>query len=158
MHTEHLQNVRSTRVFTGWLVAIAVTSLLVLAFAGTGVLSGGAEYVGTLIAVIVGFWAGGFFAGFRAIEAPILHGVGIGLTSLVVWAALNVVVAVAFDGIGWTGLTPSLAVGLMLAQIAAAVVGALLGYNVALRGKPGLSEHEPLEDRPGGAAQGGGRG
>jgi hypothetical protein len=57
------------------------------------------------------------------------------------------VVAVVFDGIGWTGLTPARAVGLLLAQIAAAVVGALLGYNVALRGKPGLSEHEPLPDR-----------
>jgi hypothetical protein len=150
MHTEHLQNVRSTRVFTGWLVAIAVTSLLALAFAGTGVLGSGTTYMstlGSLIAVVVGFWAGGFFAGFRAIEAPILHGVGIGLTSLVVWAVLNIVVAVAFRGIGWTGLTPALAVGLMLAQIAAAVVGALLGYNVALRGKPGLSEHEPLPDR-----------
>lgn len=150
MHTEHLQNVRSTRVFTGWLVAIAVTSLLALAFAGTGALGSGADTVSTLssvIAVVVGFWAGGFFAGFRAIEAPILHGVGIGLTSLVVWAALNVVVAVAFDGIGWTGMTPSLAVGLMLAQIAAAVVGALIGYNVALRGKPGLSEHEPQDGR-----------
>jgi hypothetical protein len=150
MHTEHLQNVRTTRVFTGWLVAIAVTSLLALAFAGTGVLGSDATSmttVGSLIAVIVGFWAGGFFAGFRAIEAPILHGVGIGLTSLVVWAVLNIVVAVAFRGIGWTGLTPALAVGLMLAQIAAAVVGALLGYNVALRGKPGLSEHEPLPDR-----------
>jgi hypothetical protein len=150
MHTEHLQNVRTTRVFTGWLVAIAVTSLLALAFAGTGVLGSGTTYMstlGSLIAVVVGFWAGGFFAGFRAIEAPILHGVGIGLTSLVVWAVLNIVVAVAFRGIGWTGLTPALAVGLMLAQIAAAVVGALLGYNVALRGKPGLSEHEPLPDR-----------
>jgi hypothetical protein len=150
MHTEHLQNVRSTRVFTGWLVAIAVTSLLALAFAGTGVLGSGTTYMstlGSLIAVVVGFWAGGFFAGFRAIEAPILHGVGIGLTSLVVWAVLNIVVAVVFDGIGWTGLTPALAVGLLLAQIAAAVVGALLGYNVALRGKPGLSEHEPLPDR-----------
>jgi hypothetical protein len=34
---------------------------------------------------------------------------------------------------------------LLLAQFAAAIVGALLGYNIALRGEPGLSEHEPID-------------
>jgi hypothetical protein len=34
---------------------------------------------------------------------------------------------------------------LLLAQLVAAMVGALLGYNIALRGEPGLAEHEPVD-------------
>ena len=148
MHTEHLQNVRATRVLAGWLVAIAVTSLAGLVLVGFQ-LSDVTSQVGTawtILAVVVGFWAGGFFAGFRALQAPVLHGVAIGLTTLVVWVLVNVIVGVAFHTAGWTGLTARLAVALILAQIAAAVVGALMGYNLALRGKPGLSEHEPVPD------------
>lgn len=36
MHTEHLQNVHTARVLAGWLVAIAVTSLIILALIGLG--------------------------------------------------------------------------------------------------------------------------
>ncbi|MGH7578356.1 MAG: hypothetical protein ACREM1_24980 [Longimicrobiales bacterium] len=148
MHTEHLQNVHTARVLAGWLVAIAVTSLIILALIGLGLLEGVAN-AGTfwsLIAVLAGFFAGGFFAGFRAIEAPILHGAAIGLTSLVVWVAVNLITSVTLPDFGWQRLTPSLAVALLLVQLAAAVVGALIGYSVALRGRPGLSEHEPLPD------------
>lgn len=148
MHTEHLQNVRTTRVLAGWLVAIAVTSLIILGLVGLGLLEGVAV-TGTfwsLIAVLAGFFAGGFFAGFRAIQAPILHGVAIGLTSLVVWAAANLVTILTLPDFGWQSLTPSLTVAILFVQLFAAVIGALLGYNLALRGKPGLSEHEPLPD------------
>lgn len=148
MHTEHLQNVRTTRVLAGWLVAIAVTSLVILALIGLGLLQGVAD-AGTfwsLIAVLAGFFAGGFFAGFRAIQAPVLHGVAIGLTSLVMWVAVNLITSVTLPDFGWQSLTPSLAITMLLVQLVAAVVGALLGYNLALRGKPGLSEHEPLPD------------
>lgn len=146
MHTEHLQNVRFTRVLAGWLVAVAVTSLVTLALIGLGFLADatGAGTLWSLLAVLVGFWAGGFFAGFRAIEAPILHGIGIGLSSLVAWAAVNVITSLVLPGFDWQRLTPTLAVALLLVQLAAAVIGALIGYNVALSGKPGLSEHEPL--------------
>jgi hypothetical protein len=101
--------------------------------------------VASVLAVIVGFWIGGFFAGFRALEAPILHGIGIGLTSLVAWAGLNAVVALVTPGVQWEALTPGRTAAILLAQIAAAVIGALMGYNVALRGKPTLEEHEPLD-------------
>ena len=148
MHTEHLQNVRVVRVLAGWLVGIAVTSLAVLAAIGIPMLSDGTgqlDTVSSILAVAAGFWAGGFFAGFRAMEAPILHGVGMGLMSLVAWAGLNAVASLLFPGVVWEALTPGLAVALLLIQIVAAVLGALMGYNVSTRGKPGLSEHEPIE-------------
>ncbi|MGH7507244.1 MAG: hypothetical protein ACRELX_16430 [Longimicrobiales bacterium] len=147
MHTEHLQNVRAVRVLAGWLVAIAVTSLAALAAIGIPMLQDGVGDIGTLasiIAVAVGFWVGGFFTGFRALQAPILHGTAMGLTSLVAWVGVNLVASLLFPGVVWEELTPGLAVALLLIQIIAAVVGALMGYNVATRGKPGLSEHEPV--------------
>jgi hypothetical protein len=142
MHTEHLQNVRYGWVIAGWLIAIAVVSVVVFIFEASGLVgAGGArDALASLISVVAGFGAGGFFAGFRALEAPILHGVGIGLTSLVVWVAVNLIATTLLDAVGWQSLTPAFAVGLVLVQVVAAVVGALLGYNVAVRGKPGLSE------------------
>jgi hypothetical protein len=143
MHTEHLQNVTFGRVAAGWLVAIAITSLAALAFISMGVLSDEPTAGNTwwsVIAVLIGFFAGGFFAGFRAIQAPILHAVCMGLLSMVVWFALNALAALFFDAWDWPSLTAEMTVALLLAQLAAAVVGALLGYNIALRGAPGLSE------------------
>jgi len=147
MHTEHLQNVRAGRVLGGWLISIAITSLAMLAAVGVARLLRPDESelgpVSSLIAVVVGFWLGGFSTGFRALQAPILHGVGIGLTSLVVAAGLNAVLSLVRGDTLLAGVTPGLTVALLLAQIAAAVLGALMGYNVALRGKPSLAEHEP---------------
>ena len=143
MHTEHLTNVSPGRVVAGWLVAAAVTSLIAFALMALGRIGEDANGAGTwwsLLAVLAGFFAGGFFTGFRAIQAPILHAVGIGLMSLVVWAVLNAVAALFFRDWSWSSLTPQLTVALLLAQIVAATIGALLGYNLALRGEPGLTE------------------
>jgi hypothetical protein len=147
VHTEHLQNVSIGTVVGGWLVAIAVSSLLVLVFVASGLFEGdGGETLWTSMAVVIGFWAGGFFAGMRAMQAAILHGVAIGLMSIVVWFVLNALAALFFPDVGWEALTPGLTVGLLFAQIAAAVPGALMGYNLALRGKPSLEEHPPEPD------------
>jgi hypothetical protein len=148
MHTEHLQNVTLSRVVAAWLVAAAVTSLAALALISMGLLTEDSTAANTwwsIVAVLLGFFAGGFFAGFRAIEAPILHAAAIGMMSLVVWFVLNALVAVFFESWTWLSFTPQLAAGMLLGQIVAAIVGALLGYNIALRGRPGLSEHEPLQ-------------
>jgi hypothetical protein len=147
MHSEHLQNVGIARVAMGWLVAAAMASLVALALLAAGLLHEETTPANTwwsMVAVAVGFFAGGFFAGFRAIQAPILHAVGIGLMSLVVWAGLNALATLLAWQLGWTALTPQFAVALLLVQLVAAVIGALLGYNLALRGKPGLREHEPI--------------
>ena len=143
MHTEHLTNVSAGRVVAGWLVAAAVTSLIAFALMALGRIGEDANAAGTwwsLLAVLAGFFAGGFFTGFRAIQAPILHAIAIGLTSLVVWAVLNALAAVFFRDWNWSSLTPQLTVALLLGQIVAAMIGALLGYNLALRGEPGLTE------------------
>jgi hypothetical protein len=144
MHTEHLQNVSVGSVIGGWLVAIAVTSLMVFVFeaSGFGTQGGTANSLATLVAGSVGFGAGGFFTGFRTRRAPVLHGIAIGLTSIVVWVAVNLVATIMgfpYD----PGLGAALAIGVLLAMISAAAIGALIGYNLVLRGKPGLSEDYP---------------
>ena len=145
MHTEHLQNVGFGRVAVGWLVAVAITSLVLLALAAFGLLPLAGE--GTwwsVLAAAVGFFGGGFFAGFRAMQAPILHGVAIALLTLVAWLAFNLA-AFGFAGVErWHALTATLTIAIVLVMVVAAVVGALLGYNQAVTGKPGLSEHEPV--------------
>ena len=143
MHSEHLQNVRPGRVAAGWLVAVAVTSLVFLVLVAVAPLDSGQtrlEAFHTLVAVTLGFGAGGFFTGFRGMEAPALHGVAVGITSLVVWFVLNVLTVALAQAGAWYGLGPALAAAILFLQMAAAVIGALLGYNLALRGKPGLSE------------------
>lgn len=144
MHTEHLQNVRPARVGAGWLVAVAVTSLILLTFAAAGLIDAEGATGGTLrslAATAAGFLVGGWFTGARTVEAPILHGAAIGLTSLVGWFVVNAVVSLLFPSVlVWVALTPSLTVLVLLVQMAAAVVGALLGYNMALRGKVSLRE------------------
>ena len=147
MHTEHLQNVAAWRVIAGWLVAAAIASLVALALLSAGLLHEETTASNTwwsMIAIAVGFFAGGFFAGFRAIQAPILHALGIGLTSLIVWFLLNALAALLVPEWRWPTMTPQFAVAVLLVQMLAAIIGALLGYNIALRGKPGLSEHEPI--------------
>lgn len=148
MHTEHLQNVSLARVTAGWLVAAAITSLAALALISMGVLteeSTGANTWWSTLAVMIGFFAGGFFAGFRAIQAPILHAAGMGLMSLLVWFVLNALAVLFFRSWEWPSLTAEMTVAFLVAQLVAAMIGALLGYNMALSGEPGLSEHEPTE-------------
>lgn len=142
MHTEHLQNVHAGWVAAGWLVAAAVTSLIFLVLASVQLIGNdsGTQALWAVVAVAFGFWAGGFFIGTRAIEAPILHGIAIGLASLVAWFLLNLLVGLAFRMSYWSSLTPTLTAALMLEQMVAAVAGAWVGHRIALRGETGLSE------------------
>jgi hypothetical protein len=147
MHTEHLQNVRPTRVVAGWLVAAASTSLALFALIGMGLMNEDPTAANTwwsVVAVAAGFFAGGFFAGLRAVQAPILHAFAMGLMSLIVWFMLNALATLFFSAWSWSGLTPQVAIGILLTQWAAAMVGALIGHNLALRGRPGLTEQEPI--------------
>lgn len=131
MHTEHLQNVHPVRVLAGWLVAVAATSALVFGFIVLGFMDdtgGPRETLGAVLAVGLGFLVGGLFTGYRTVEAPILHGIGLGLTSLAAWAILNLAVAVASFGSGdWSGLDTTAALTVLLTQILAAVAGCWLG-------------------------------
>lgn len=141
MHTEHLQNVRASLIAAGWLIALAVTSLLFLALAGAGAVDpndtesrSGALWA--LATVGAGFFVGGFVAGFRALHAPILHGLGIGIASLVAWFALNLLVLLLPGGATWEALPPLLSASLLLEQMILAIAGAWIGYRIALRDQP----------------------
>jgi hypothetical protein len=133
MHTEHLQNVRPVRVLAGWLVAIAVVSIVVFGFILVGLMgeSGPADTVWTMTAVAAGFMVGGWFIGYGTLEAPILHGIALGLTSLLAWVVVNAVVVVGFRGVEWEGLTATAALSVILTQMIAGVVGCWVGVRGA---------------------------
>lgn len=143
MHTEHLENVHPGWVAAGWLVAAAVTSLIFLVLVSLGLLGGAdstTESLWAVVAVALGFWVGGFFIGTRSIDAPILHGIAIGLASLVVWFLLNLLINLALRPPGWSALTPTLTAALLLEQVVVAVAGAWVGHRIAMRGETRLSE------------------
>lgn len=129
MHTEHLQNVRPGWIVAGWLIAVAVTSVAVFMFVLLGFTgdSGPRDTAWAVLAVAAGFLVGGWFTGYSTQEAPILHGVAIGLMSLVAWVALNTAMVVAFRGAEWEALTAAATVAVIFAQIVAAVVGCRVG-------------------------------
>lgn len=130
MQTEHLQNVRPSWVAFGWFAAAAVTGLALVGLSVVGLVhptaDSGSGWV--LLAVLVGFFCGGWLVGWRTGEAPVLHGVGIGLFSLVVWFLANLLAGV-LDAAEWTGLNPTVAAATLLLQIAAAVFGAWYGTH-----------------------------
>ncbi len=132
MHTEHLQNVRPSWVAFGWFLSAAATALAVFAMIAAGLL--GAEEGSPLpvfAAVALGFAVGGWFTGLRVGLAPILHGVGIGLFSLLVWFLANALLGEPLGTTAWRGLSPATSAGLLLLQIAAAGAGARLGSRGA---------------------------
>lgn len=149
MHTEHLGNVHPMWIASGWLVAVAVTSLIALVLVSLGLPGAAAadtqsEVVWALVALALGFFVGGFSIGYRAIDAPILHGVGIGIASLVAWFPVNVLIDLVFDIGPWEPLTPAVTVTLLLVQMTAAVGGTWLGHRLAETGRsqPGASAAE----------------
>lgn len=130
MHTEHLQNVRPTWVAFGWFLGAAAFSLVFFALVAVGLLqddggAGGGIWI--LMAMFLGFMAGGYFTGLRVGAAPILHGVAIGLFSVVVWFVANLVAGETLDASAWSSLAPEFAAGVILLQIFAAAMGARIG-------------------------------
>jgi hypothetical protein len=133
MHTEHLNNVRLGFVLAGWAIAICATSLFVFILIATGIqssLSSDGRYIAD--AVALGFAAGGAFVGFMTSLAPILHGIMMGLVSLVVWALVNVITSFVAPDFTYTALTSQWTVAVVLVQILAAILGARFGYRFAV--------------------------
>jgi hypothetical protein len=135
MRSEHLSNVHPGWAALGWVVAVAVTALVHLVLVGTGLLPvGGGEAFGGVVAVGLGFFAGGLLVGLRWSEAPILNGTAIALLSVALWF-VSVLVApgpiVDHLRLGDSALT----LGSVLLQLCAAVAGALMGRSAVLRGR-----------------------
>jgi hypothetical protein len=140
MRTEHLQNVHLGWVTAGWLIAAAVASLVVMLFAAIGIVGpdGSVGPAWTIVAVVLGFYVGGMFTGFRSIDAPILHGIAIGIYTLVAWLVLNLVASL-LAGAPWQKLSPTAAAAALLLQMAAAVAGAWTAHVIELRGGPDVT-------------------
>ena len=130
MHTEHLNNVRPSWVAFGWFLSAAATGAAIIGLLALGLLpwddtSSGNGWL--IPAFFVGFFVGGWFTGLRTGAAPILHAVGIGLFSLVVWLIANLFFGEATDATAWKALPPALTAGLLLLQMVAAALGAWIG-------------------------------
>jgi len=134
MHSEHLRNLHPGWVVGGWLVAIAVTSAVYLAMVGIGVLPDGpGTTVGVVIAMAVGFFAGGLFVGVRWSDAPILHGGAITLLSVLVWFGGSVAAPGSVQA--WSGQARTV-LGVILLQLGAAVIGGWMGRRLVRGPEP----------------------
>lgn len=141
MRTEHLQNVHLGWVAAGWLVAAAVTCAVFFVLTALDVVNPSVSLpVGwSVVAVAIGFYVGGLFMGFMSMEAPVLHGIAVGIFTLVAWFVLNVLAVLVFPDAGWSALPPATAAGLLLLQMVVAVAGAWTGHVIAQRGGPDLT-------------------
>jgi hypothetical protein len=132
MHTEHLENVKLGRVGFGWFLSVAVTGVLFFALTAMGLLEPGVSTANLwmVLAILIGFFTGGWYIGKRAGAAPLLHGVGIGFTSLVVWFGANLLGELV--GVTtWTDPPMAFAAGALLLQIGAASAGGWIGSRPA---------------------------
>jgi hypothetical protein len=134
MRSEHLSNVHPGWVIVGFVVAIAVTAVLHLALVATGFLPPGpAETLGNLAAIVVGFFAGGFFVGLRWSDAPALNGAAIVLVSALLWFAVALFTSGDVSR-HLTGTGTAATLGSLLLQLLGAIAGALAGRATVLGG------------------------
>ena len=118
-------------VAIGWLLAISITSVLVLALSAIGIVGGVPEdeSTGIGLAVAVGFMIAGFIVGLKLGAAPILHGVAMGLFSIVAWFLTNLLLGEPIGATTWRSMDFGTFLGILVLQIAAAVVGARIAVR-----------------------------
>lgn len=128
------RSLRPTWIPFGWFICAAITSLVLMVLIALGVVgdqpAGGDVSVAAALAI--GFWAGGFLVGTRVAAAPFLHGIGIGLFSLVVWVGVNLFLGEPTDQTAWRSLDAVTAVGLLLVHTVAVIVGLRMGIRWVL--------------------------
>lgn len=124
-----IRDVHPGWVVFGWFAAASLTAAILLVLTVLGVVrpGGDSETLGVSIALLLGFFWGGFFVASRAPFAPALHGAGIAVFSLVVWVALNLLFADATGLTAWDRLSFRDSAVLLLLQVAGAVLGARAG-------------------------------
>ena len=132
---ESVRSVRAGWIGFGWFIAVALASLVLMGMIWLGLIRADAptEGLGVALALLLGFFLAGFFVGTRVNAAPILHGIGMGLFSVVAWLALNLFAGEATGAEAWHALPAGVALGLLALQTAAAVVGARAGVRFARR-------------------------
>jgi hypothetical protein len=133
MQSEQLSNLHPGWVVGGWLVAVAATAALYVGGAGLGLVSpDSGAVVWVSVSMAGGFFLGGLLVGMRWSDAPILHGAAITFLSVLVWFLV-----VIFGGP--EGFEPlSLALGLILLQLAASCAGGWMGRRMTLGGAGGI--------------------
>jgi hypothetical protein len=129
MHTEHLQNLKPSWVLFGWFVSVAVVSLIALVLAAVGLADpdGSSMVLWGVVVIGVGFFVGGVVTGARVGAAPILHGVSMGIVSLLVWFFANLAFGEALDAETWGEGSAAFYAGSLILQMVAAALGARFG-------------------------------
>jgi len=136
MNEPLLDGVRPSWIAFGWFISAAVTAVIIFAFLVLGVfglfrIDGPDEFIWFAVSIAVGFGVGGYFAGWRAGVHPFLHGIGIGLFSIVVWILANLLSALVFGGWDWDAISLVATIFLLALQIVFASLGAWAGANWA---------------------------
>jgi hypothetical protein len=133
---ESPRSIHPTWIAFGWFIAAALTSLFVIALEALGIVgeNPGDEATWAGLALFAGFLIGGYFVGARVARAPVIYGISMGLFSIVVWFALNLVLGEPTGATSWRSLGFGTTLGLLLLQAIAAVVGVWLGVRSLTRG------------------------
>lgn len=130
MH-ESARSLRPSWIIFAWMVAAALTSLILVVLDVIGVVSmaSSAQGLWVSIAVTLGFLLGGLFLGTRVVAAPILHGLAMGAVTVVVFFAVNLFLGEPSGATGWEALRSVSTATLLFLQTAAAIVGARAGVR-----------------------------
>lgn len=129
--TESLVRLRPSWIAFGWFIAAAITSLILLALLGLGLITDDpqAEGIWVAAAFLVGFSVAGFFVGVRAGISPFLHGLGMGLFSLVAFLLVNLLAGEPTGQTAWREMGTTTALWLIILQTVAAIVGTRMGVR-----------------------------
>ena len=125
----------------GWLIAASLTALVLLGLTALGVADDpGGQGSWVAVALLAGFGAGGFLVGYRHGLAPTLHGLVIGLFSVLVWVVVNLALGEPTGLEAWKVMSARSAATLLFIQTAAAVVGARVGVRLRPPGAPSAED------------------
>jgi hypothetical protein len=95
---------------------------------------GRTETLWVAFSLVVGFLVVGAFVGSRVAAAPLLHGLGMGLFSLLAWLLVNLFVGEPLGQTTWRSLNISTFAGLLALQVVSAGVGTRIGVRWVRRG------------------------
>lgn len=131
--SESFRSLRWDWIAFGWFMAVALASVILLAFNAFGMLDGdpGEESFSVAVSLTLGFLVMGFFLGTRVLAAPVLHGVTMALISVIAWLAANFLAGAIVGRITWWPIDPTTILALFLLQAIAAVLGTRIGVRRA---------------------------